>query len=232
MKPDHPVIQVRDAHKAYPMGERVVHALRGVSLDVPAGSFTAVTGPSGSGKSTLLNIMGLLDAPDSGEVRVRDALASGLRARDAARLRRSTLGFVFQDFNLLPVLTAYENVELPLRVAAPSDARDPRGRREWIMHLLDGVGLADRADHRPGQLSGGQQQRVAVARALVNRPAAVLADEPTANLDSDTGRDVLDLMRRFNEELDVTFVVCTHDDAVRGLATASFPLRDGVLESV
>ncbi len=231
-------IRITDAHKSYSLGERRVHALRGVSIDVPAGSFCAITGPSGSGKSTLLNIMGLLDEPDSGHVSIRGTAAVGLKARDAARLRASSLGFVFQDFNLVPVLSAYENVELPLRVASRrrsggrADARGAQAseRREWVMHLLHGVGLADRADHRPAQLSGGQQQRVAIARALVNAPFAVLADEPTANLDSETGAAVLDLMRLFNERFATTFVVCTHDPAVRDLAHVAFSLRDGVVE--
>ena len=216
------VVTVEYVRKKYTLGERGVDALRGVSLSVPKGSFCAVVGPSGSGKSTLLNLIGLLDKPDSGKVYLEDTDTASLNSRESARLRRTRVGFVFQDFNLIPVLSAFENVELPLRVHAG------RPDRDWVMSLLDQVGLADHAAHRPSQLSGGQQQRVAIARALVNRPVIVLADEPTANLDSQTGQSILQVMHRFNQELSTTFIFSTHDMAIREMAETTHVLRDGM----
>ncbi|TVR05615.1 MAG: ABC transporter ATP-binding protein [Spirochaetaceae bacterium] len=220
-----PVVTVSSVHKRYRLGERVVDALRGVSLTIPAGTICAIVGPSGSGKSTLLNVIGLLDTPDSGTIRLEERDVASLNPTEAARVRRTRLGFIFQDFNLIPVLSAFENVELPLRVGQSAKA----GRREWVMSLLDAVGLADHWSHRPGQLSGGQQQRVAIARALVNRPGIVLADEPTANLDSATGHSILELMHRFNRELGTTFVFSTHDPAVEEMARSVVRLHDGVV---
>ena len=218
-------VTVEGVRKKYTLGERTVDALRGVSLSVPKGTFCAVVGPSGSGKSTLLNMIGLLDKPDAGKVLLEQTDTTNLNSRETASLRRTRLGFVFQDFNLVPVLSAFENVELPLRVQAG------RVDRDWVMSLLDQVGLADHAGHRPSQLSGGQQQRVAIARALVNRPVIVLADEPTANLDSKTGKAVLQVMQRFNRELSTTFIFSTHDEAIREMAETTFMLRDGILAS-
>ena len=217
------VVTVEDVRKTYTLGERSVEALRGVSLAIPTGTFCAVVGPSGSGKSTLLNIIGLLDKPDSGKVCLEETDTAHLNRREAARLRRTRLGFIFQDFNLIPVLSAFENVELPLRIHAG------RTDRQWVMSLLEQVGLADHASHRPSQLSGGQQQRVAIARALVNRPVIVLADEPTANLDSQTGQSVLHVMHRFNRELATTFIFSTHDMAIREMAETTYVLRDGMV---
>ena len=218
-------VTVEGVRKKYTLGERIVDALRGVSLSVPKGTFCAVVGPSGSGKSTLLNMIGLLDKPDAGKVLLEQTDTTNLNSRETASLRRTRLGFVFQDFNLVPVLSAFENVELPLRV------HPGRVDRDWVMSLLDQVGLADHAGHRPSQLSGGQQQRVAIARALVNRPVIVLADEPTANLDSKTGKAVLQVMQRFNRELSTTFIFSTHDEAIREMAETTFMLRDGILAS-
>ena len=218
-------VTVEGVRKKYTLGERTVDALRGVSLSVPKGTFCAVVGPSGSGKSTLLNMIGLLDKPDAGKVLLEQTDTTNLNSRETASLRRTRLGFVFQDFNLVPVLSAFENVELPLRV------HPGRVDRDWVMSLLDQVGLADHAGHRPSQLSGGQQQRVAIARALVNRPVIVLADEPTANLDSKTGKAVLQVMQRFNRELSTTFIFSTHDEAIREMAETTFMLRDGILAS-
>lgn len=217
------VVTVEDVRKTYTLGERSVEALRGISLAIPTGTFCAVVGPSGSGKSTLLNIIGLLDKPDSGKVYLEEADTAHLNRRESARLRRTRVGFIFQDFNLIPVLSAFENVELPLRIHAG------RTDHEWVMSLLDQVGLADHASHRPSQLSGGQQQRVAIARALVNRPVIVLADEPTANLDSQTGQSVLQVMHRFNRELSTTFIFSTHDTAIREMAETTYELRDGMV---
>ena len=222
-------IQVKEIVKQYALGRRAVPALRGVSFGVPAGAFCAVTGPSGSGKSTLLNIIGLLDTADSGSVEIEGHNVGSLSTRQAARMRRTRIGFVFQEYNLIPVLTAYENVELPLVEAkAPAGVR---GRHEWIMHLLQTVGLAEHAHHRPGELSGGQQQRVAIARALVNRPAVVLADEPTANLDSQTGAQIIDLMRTFRTRFGTTCIFSTHDPAIRSMADTTISLLDGVVVS-
>lgn len=226
-----PLLRVDELYKTYQLGEREVRALRGVSLEIAPGSFCAIVGPSGSGKSTLLNIIGLLDAPDQGSVQLEEMDAGALSRRRATQVRRDRIGFIFQDFSLIPVLSAYENVELPLRI---SHGRGRRGasaqeHREWVMQLLEGVGLADHAAHRPAQLSGGQQQRVAIARALVNRPSLVLADEPTANLDSQTGETILELMHRFNRELGTSFVFSTHDAAIRQIAETVVPLRDGVV---
>ena len=218
-------VTVEGVRKKYTLGERTVDALSGVSLSVPKGTFCAVVGPSGSGKSTLLNMIGLLDKPDAGKVLLEQTDTTNLNSRETASLRRTRLGFVFQDFNLVPVLSAFENVELPLRV------HPGRVDRDWVMSLLDQVGLADHAGHRPSQLSGGQQQRVAIARALVNRPVIVLADEPTANLDSKTGKAVLQVMQRFNRELSTTFIFSTHDEAIREMAETTFMLRDGILAS-
>ncbi|MFP3959877.1 MAG: ABC transporter ATP-binding protein [Spirochaetaceae bacterium] len=222
------MVEVTDLHKRYRLGERTVDALRGVSFSVAAGTFCAIVGPSGSGKSTLLNIIGLLDTADHGTVRIGASDTAALRRGEAAGFRRNHLGFVFQDFNLIPVLTAFENVELPLRVGAAEAGRSRR--REWVMSLLEAVGLAEHAGHRPAQLSGGQQQRVAVARALVRNPLLVLADEPTANLDSETGGEILEVMHRFNRERETTFIFSTHDPAIRARAETTVPLRDGMVQ--
>jgi putative ABC transport system ATP-binding protein len=216
-------VTVEGVRKKYTLGERAVDALRGVSLSVPRGTFCAVVGPSGSGKSTLLNMIGLLDKPDTGKILLEQTDTTHMGSEETAILRRERLGFVFQDFNLISVLSAFENVELPLRIH--SKRADP----EWVMSLLEDVGLADHAAHRPSQLSGGQQQRVAIARALVNRPVIVLADEPTANLDSKTGQSILRVMHRFNQELSTTFIFSTHDMAVREMAETTYMLRDGML---
>ena len=221
------LLRVDNLHRTYQLGERRVQALRGVSLEIMPGSFCAIVGPSGSGKSTLLNIIGLLDRPDEGTVHLEEMDTGQLRSRQAARVRRERIGFIFQDFSLIPVLSAYENVELPLRI---TDGRGNRERRrDWVMQLLDGVGLGDHAGHRPAQLSGGQQQRVAIARALVNQPLLVLADEPTANLDTQTGENILELMHRFNRELGTSFIFSTHDAAIRDIAETTVPLRDGLV---
>ncbi|MFW5807042.1 MAG: ABC transporter ATP-binding protein [Spirochaetota bacterium] len=221
------LLRVDNLHKTYRLGERRVRALRGISLEIMPGSFCAIVGPSGSGKSTLLNIIGLLDRPDEGTIRLGKTDAGKLGPAAAARARREQIGFIFQDFSLIPVLNAYENVELPLRLAGGGRSRG--AIREWVMHLLEGVGLDDHARHKPAQLSGGQQQRVAIARALVNRPSLVLADEPTANLDSQTGQAILELMHRFNRDLGTAFLFSTHDAAIRAIAETTFPLRDGAI---
>jgi putative ABC transport system ATP-binding protein len=218
------VISATDAVKEYQSGERTLRALKGVSLAIGPGEFVAVVGPSGSGKSTLLNLLGLLDAPTSGSVTIDGTEISTLSTRERTSVRRDTVGFVFQNYYLLPTLTARENVTVPaLR-------HDGRGNSfERATELLDRVGLGDRLDHRPDQLSGGQKQRVAVARSMINDPDIILADEPTGNLDRDTGAQVLDVFRQFTDE-DVAVVTVTHDEQVTDYAGRTIGLVDGILD--
>jgi putative ABC transport system ATP-binding protein len=218
-------VVVTDVSKTYRLGKINVTALAGVSLAVEAGEFLAVAGPSGSGKTTLLNLIGCLDTPTSGEIAIDGEAIGGLSAGRRADLRARKLGFVFQTFNLIPVLTAWENVEYPLLLQ--------RGRGDVparVRAALEHVGLAERARHRPAELSGGQQQRVAIARALVTEPALVLADEPTANLDSRTGHEIVELMRRLNRERGTTFVFSTHDPRIVNAADRVLEISDGRLQ--
>jgi putative ABC transport system ATP-binding protein len=217
-------VAVTNMSKTYRLGKVDVTALAGVSLTVRAGEFLAVAGPSGSGKTTLLNLIGCLDTPTSGEIAIDGEAIGRLPAGRRADLRARKLGFVFQTFNLIPVLTAWENVEYPLLLQ--------RGRHDVAARVrgaLEQVGLADRARHRPLELSGGQQQRVAIARALVTEPALVLADEPTANLDSRTGHEIVELMRRLNRERGTTFVFSTHDPRIVAAADRVLEISDGLL---
>lgn len=216
-----------DLKKDYRVGETVVHALRGVSMEVEKGEFTAVAGPSGSGKSTLLNLIGCLDTPTSGKVLINGIDVSRYSKKELANIRRKTIGFVFQTFNLIPILTAFENVGFPLsllRRNADDIERDVNG-------ILGDVGLGGMEHRYPRELSGGQQQRVAIARALVKEPSIVLADEPTANLDSGTGAEILDLMRDLNEQKGATFIFSTHDPMVMDRAKRIIYLRDGQIHS-
>jgi len=217
-------VAVEHVSKTYRLGKVDVVALDDVSFAVAAGEFVAIAGPSGSGKTTLLNLIGCLDTPTAGEIRIDGEAVSVLSAGRRADLRARKLGFVFQTFNLIPVLTAWENVEYPLLIH-PRDGE----RRARVGAALAQVGLQDRARHRPPELSGGQQQRVAIARALVGEPALVLADEPTANLDSATGRDIIELMRRLNRERAVTFVFSTHDARIMSAADRVLDISDGRL---
>lgn len=217
------MIRVENVHKIYPMGKVEVHALRGVSLSIEPGEFLVLKGPSGSGKSTLLNLMGALDVPTEGHIYVNEEDLGSFSPREQASFRRHYVGFVFQNFNLVPELNVYENVEVPLLI------RRDRGRREKVMRMVEAVGLAAHLHHRPYELSGGQQQRVAIARALVKEPLLVLADEPTANLDSHTGEEILKLMRELNERLGTTFVIASHDELVMSYAKRVVELKDGVL---
>ncbi|HET6172041.1 MAG TPA: ABC transporter ATP-binding protein [Gaiellales bacterium] len=207
--------------KTFGSGDAAVEALRGVDVTFPRGQFAAVMGPSGSGKSTLMHLLAGLDVPTDGTVEIdgRDITAMG--DAELTRLRRDRIGFVFQFFNLLPMLTAEQNVELPLKLAG----RKPE--QGWVQRLLASVGLADRSTHKPSELSGGQQQRVAVARALVNKPAVVFADEPTGNLDSKTSAEILDLMRRSTTEFGQTIVIVTHDARAASIADRVVFLSDG-----
>jgi putative ABC transport system ATP-binding protein len=216
-----PVVMGRDLEKRYGDGATAVHALRGVSIEVAAGSFTAVMGPSGSGKSTLMHLLAGLDQPTSGEVRLGQTSLAGLDDTELTRLRRTRVGFVFQNFNLLPVLTLEENVVLPLRIAGEQIDRD------WVEQLLSAVALQDRRKHRPAQLSGGEQQRVALARALVTRPAIVFADEPTGNLDSHATGVLLHIFRRAVENIGQTIMLVTHDPLAASRADRIVFLNDG-----
>ena len=215
------VVVGRALTKRYGDGDVAVDALRGVDVAFAPGSFTAIMGPSGSGKSTLMHILAGLDQPTSGSVEIAGTELAALGDHDLTLLRRSQIGFIFQSYNLLPVLTAEENVLLPLRIAG--ERADPA----WLEALIETVGLGDRRTHRPSELSGGQQQRVAVARALITRPAVVFADEPTGNLDSESGRDVLDLLRRAVDEFGQTIVMVTHDAAAAATADRVIFLADG-----
>ena len=217
-----PVLELVDVGKTYRSGALEVDALRGVSLTIEQGEMVAISGPSGSGKSTLMHILGCLDVPTSGSFHLAGEDVSSLGEDQLAEVRNRHIGFVFQQFNLLPYLSAWRNVELPLVYAAV----DRSERRERAHAALDQVGLADRADHRPGELSGGQQQRVAVARALVTEPALILADEPTGNLDSASTQDVLDLFEELNQR-GRTVVLITHEPDVAARATRTVQIRDG-----
>jgi len=217
------VIELQDVTRVYKIGEVETRALRGVNLTIEEGEFTAIVGPSGSGKTTMLQLMGCLDRPTGGRVHINGQDVSRLNANKRADLRKGTIGFVFQFFALIPGLTAYENVELPLLLSGAKKAE----RRERANELLEAVGLSDRARHRPDQMSGGEQQRVAIARALATHPVLVLADEPTANLDTETGRQIMEIMQRLNEETGTTFIFATHDPRVIPFARRVVTLRDG-----
>ncbi|MDG9717593.1 ABC transporter ATP-binding protein [Streptomyces sp. DH24] len=217
------MVRVTDVHKSYGTGAAAVHALRGVSFEVRRGELVALKGRSGSGKTTLLNIVGGLDAPDAGSVEVDGLDLAGLDEDGLLALRRDRVGFVFQSFGLVPILTAAENVGVPLRLRRA----DPREREARVDLLLSLVGLADHAAQRPGELSGGQQQRVAVARALANNPALLIADEPTGQLDAETGHAVMELLRAVVRSENVTAVVATHDATLLDLADRVLELRDG-----
>ncbi|MPV36662.1 ABC transporter ATP-binding protein [Georgenia subflava] len=215
----------RHLTKTYGSGDAAVHALRGVSVDIPAAEFTAVMGPSGSGKSTLMHVLAGLDRADSGEVHLAGRPLSGLAEKALTRARRDRLGFIFQQFNLVPTLTAEENILLPLRLAGR------RADEEWYDTVVAAVGLGTRLTHRPSELSGGQQQRVAVARALVSRPAVIFADEPTGNLDSRAGAEVLTLLRRCVDEFGQSIVMVTHDPLGAAHADGVVFLDDGQIVS-
>jgi len=218
------VLSARDLHRSYHMGGDLVHAVRGVSLDVHEGEYVAIVGPSGCGKSTLLNLLGGIDHPDGGSVSIRGQRLDTMSDAAATRFRLRQLGLVFQRFYLMPSLTARENVELPM-----AEAKVPKAeRRARAVELLDYVGLRARRDHRPAQLSGGEQQRVAIARALANRPALVLADEPTGELDAKTGAEMIGMIERLNTD-GTTIVVVTHDEDLARAARRVVHMRDGAI---
>jgi putative ABC transport system ATP-binding protein len=218
------IVSVREAVKNYILGNVVVPALRGVTLDVVEGDFLAIAGPSGSGKTTLLNLIGCVDTPTSGTVEVAGKDTRQLSERELTDLRLHTIGFIFQSFNLVSVLTVFQNIELPLLLQRKLNGPE---RAQRVAALLERVGLREYGAHRPSELSGGQRQRVAIARALVTRPQLVLADEPTANLDSVTGAHILDLMRELNRTEKTTFIFSTHDQSVMAHANAVVRLADG-----
>lgn len=217
------VAKIENVTRVYTVGKVETQALRGVNLAVESGEFTALVGPSGSGKTTLLQLIGCLDQPTSGHVYINGQDVSRLNRNQRADVRRGTIGFVFQFFALIPTLTAYENIEMPLLLNSHGSGE----RRERVLELLRAVGLAERADNRPDQLSGGEQQRVSVARALAPRPSIILADEPTANLDTANGEQVMEIMTRLNRDTGVTFVFATHDPRVIKYARRVVTLRDG-----
>jgi len=221
-----PIIELREVHKSYQLGKTLTPALRGVDLKLLPGDFTAVVGASGSGKSTLLNIVGCIDQPDSGEVFVQGRSVLSLTDNEKSELRNQKIGFIFQTFNLIPVLNVYDNIELPLTIQKSISSIT---RRQRVMEALERVGLLEFGNHLPDQLSGGQRQRVAIARALVTNPSIVLADEPTANLDSVTAHKIIDLMLKINEGTKVTFLFSTHDEKLMSRVKNIVRIQDGRL---
>ena len=222
------IVDVQNVTRSFPLGKVTVNALRGVSLQIQSGEFLAIAGPSGSGKTTLLNQIGCVDVPTSGRVIVDGAETGTLSEKDLTSLRLRSLGFIFQTFNLVSVLNVFQNVELPLLLQGGTTKSE---RKQRIDALLDGVGLSEQTLQRPNELSGGQRQRVAIARALITQPRIVLADEPTANLDSKTGTRIIDLMKAQNEALGTTFIFSTHDERVMAQARRIVLLEDGLISS-
>ena len=225
------IVELQNVRKVYPLGKVEVEAVKGVSFSIEKGDFISIAGPSGSGKSTILNMLGCVDRPTSGTVLIEGRPTKDLTDKELTTLRHETLGFIFQSFNLIPVLSVYENIEFPLLLGK----NGPKGKEkaDWINYLIREVGLEQWRTHKPNELSGGQRQRVAIARALVTKPQIVLADEPAANLDSATGEQILDLMKKINREMETTFIFSTHDAKIVGLADHIIRLRDGlVIEDV
>jgi putative ABC transport system ATP-binding protein len=219
------VAKLTDVTRIYKIGEVETRALNGITMTIESGEFTSLVGPSGSGKTTLLQLIGCLDQPTSGQVIINGKETTGLSRNQRADLRKGTIGFVFQFFALIPTLTAYENVEMPLLL----NGKSPGERKKRVMELLDAVDMTSHSHHRPDQLSGGQQQRVAVARALSTNPTMILADEPTANLDTENGEQVMGIMQKLNEETGTTFVFATHDPRVIKYAKRIVTLQDGLI---
>ena len=221
------IVELREVHKVYQLGKVEVPAVKGVSFSIEKGDFISIAGPSGSGKTTILNMIGLIDQASAGEVLIDNRPTSKLKDQELTRLRHETLGFIFQSFNLIPVLNVWENIEFPLLLGKTRVGKAEKA--DWINHLIEEVGLADWRKHKPNELSGGQRQRVAIARALVTKPEIVLADEPTANLDSATGEQIIEFMKRINRELETTFIFSTHDSKIVEIADHIIRLRDGLI---
>ena len=222
------VVKMENAVKNYKVGKMEVPALRGINLSIEKGDFAAIAGPSGSGKTTMLNLFGCLDKPTGGKVFIEEHDVITLKPDQLADVRNEHIGFIFQSFNLIPVLSAFENVEFPL-ILLKKDG--PKARKQKVMDMLESVGIADLASRKPSEMSGGQQQRVAIARALVKNPDYVLADEPTANIETKTGHEILDLMQAMNKNLGTTFIFSTHDPKVMEHARRLIHVRDGQIES-
>jgi len=224
---NHYVVRLENVHKNYALGKTEVQALQGVSFDILKGDFISIAGPSGSGKTTVLNLIGCVDTASSGEVIVLGQRTGTLNDEKLTALRHKGVGFIFQTFNLIPVLNIRENIELPIMLDGGDLGMSKAERVSWVDHLIESVGLADRMNHKPAELSGGQRQRVAIARSLVMRPPLVLADEPTANLDSATGESILGLMKQINREFGTTFIFSTHDAGIVAIADHVIRLKDG-----
>jgi putative ABC transport system ATP-binding protein len=216
--------------KNYMLGKVEVPAIKGIDLSIEKGDFVSIAGPSGSGKTTILNLIGCIDTPTSGTVEINGQVTSGLKDKQITALRHQTIGFIFQSFNLIPVLNIYENVEFPLLLGKSEMSK--KEKEDWIDYLIEEVGLGDRKKHRPNELSGGQRQRVAIARALVTKPEIVLADEPTANLDTETSVRIVELMKTINEHEKTTFIFSTHDPMIVEHVDNVVRLRDGIIERV
>ncbi len=247
------IVELKDVHKVYPLGKTEVHAVQGVSSQIRKGDFISIAGPSGSGKSTILNMLGCIDVPTEGSVIIDEVDTKTLSDKQITNLRHRFIGFIFQSFNLIPVFNVFENIEFPLllgkgkwarketrketrkeakketRKEARKEAKKEtrKEKTEWIEHLIEQVGLSDWRSHRPNELSGGQRQRVAIARALVGKPRVILADEPTANLDSKTGEQIIELMKKINREQETTFIFSTHDPEIVDIADHIIRLQDG-----
>jgi putative ABC transport system ATP-binding protein len=222
------VVEIKNVFKSYQLGSTEVHALRGLSLKIKKGEFAALIGASGSGKTTLLNLVGCLDDADSGDILIENISVKDLSENQKSELRNQKIGFIFQSFNLIPVLNIYENVEIPLTIRTEMSAED---RKTKVLNALKDVRLEDYVNQRPDQLSGGQRQRVAIARALVTEPSLILADEPTANLDSKTAHHIIDLMLELNKKRHMTFFFCTHDEKLMSRVERIVKISDGVIES-
>jgi putative ABC transport system ATP-binding protein len=222
------IVRLRQITKTYDLGKTTVNALRGIDLTIKQGGFVTIAGPSGSGKSTLLNLIGCLDLPTSGDIWIGETVIKGLNEKQLNHLRLRTIGFIFQSFNLIPVLNVYENIELPLLIIKEITAAE---RKERVNHFINAVKLTGQTHQKPAELSGGQRQRVAVARALVTKAQIVLADEPTANLDSKTGMEIIELMQEICRTEATTFIFSTHDPKVMQRADQIFRLEDGLLKS-
>lgn len=224
------IIKFENVNKYYSLGKTKVHAIKNVSFSLTQGDFVSFSGPSGSGKSTILNMVGCIDTADTGTVSIDNKVTNGLTESEITKLRHDTLGFIFQSFNLIPVLNIYENIEFPLLFGKQTE-EEKKENKKWINYLIETVGLEDWREHKPNELSGGQRQRVAVARALVTKPSIILADEPTANLDSKSSEAIIQLMKKMNKNLGTTFVFSTHDPAIVEIADHIIKLKDGEIIS-